>query len=329
LVARYHSAIYGLTSAATGNIAEAEDLTQETLIAAYLGLPHLRDPASFGAWLKGIARNLVRMWFRRRATTPALDGGHALEGLDDVAQPLPEERLDQRERLARIRQAVHELSTGNQEVVALRYWAEMSYAEIGETLGVPVSTVKSRLHKAKRQLETQLEPEIKRRIKMIPVTVGEIYAHEGEHGPTTVISLESEDGRSLPIWIGPCEGQWLAVSRVLGGEKLKRPGTYDWVISLLSELGIQITQVVVNALQDTTFYATIHLTQGQTQREIDARPSDAINLALRAGVPVFVAEEVMEAASKVVPDELPVDVRPFELPEWVQRHLSELRQKPT
>ena len=70
------------------------------------------------------------------------------------------------------------------------------------------------------------------------------------------------------------------------------------------------------------------MTLGQTQYEIDARSSDAINLALRAEVPVFVAEEVMDAAGIVVPDELPEDVRPFELPEWVQHHLSELSQNP-
>ena len=144
LVARYRPTIFGLAFAATGHVAEAEDLTQETLIAAYLSLPRLRDPERFGVWLYGIARNLVRVWYRRRARTPTLDGGHLLEKLADGSQRAPEERIDQQERLARIRQAVQELSSGNRQAVTLRYWGDMSYAEISAALDVPVSTVKSR-----------------------------------------------------------------------------------------------------------------------------------------------------------------------------------------
>jgi len=99
LIARYRPTIFGLAFAATGHAGEAEDLTQETLIAAYLSLPRLRDPERFGVWLYGIARNLVRMWYRRQAGTPTLDGGHLLEELVDDSQRTPEERVDQQERL--------------------------------------------------------------------------------------------------------------------------------------------------------------------------------------------------------------------------------------
>ncbi len=320
LVARYRSAIYGLALAATGDVAEAEDLTQETLIAAHLGLPHLRDPALFGSWLKGIARNLVRMWYRRHAATPRLDGGHALDELANRATPSPEEHIDHQERLKRIRQAVQELSTGNQQAVTLRYWAGMSYAEISETLDVPVSTIKSRLHKAKRQLQAQFgEQKVERRVKMIPVKLGEILAHEGEYGPGAVINLVSEDGRSLPIWIGLFEGQSLALSRVLSSDELIRPLTFDMVVNILTELGAQVSQVVISALKDTTFYATIHLALGQNRHRIDARPSDAINLAIRTGAPLYVANEVMEAVNTEPPCRTLDDLQPLELPEAVSQ----------
>jgi RNA polymerase sigma factor (sigma-70 family) len=320
LVARYRPAIYGLAFAATGDAAEAEDLTQETLITAYLGLPHLRDPALFGAWLKGIARNLVRMWYRRHAATPRLDGGHALDELVSRATLSPEEHIDRQERLERIRQAVQELSTGNQQAVTLRYWAGMSYAEISETLDVPVSTVKSRLHKAKRQLQAQFgEQKVERRVKMIPVKLGEILAHEGEYGPGAVINLVSEDGRSLPIWIGLFEGQSLALSRVLSSDELIRPLTFDMVVNILTELGAQVSQVVISALKDTTFYATIHLALGQNRHRIDARPSDAINLAIRTGAPLYVANEVMEAVNTEPPCRTLDDLQPLELPEAVSQ----------
>ena len=163
---------------------------------------------------------------------------------------------------------------------------------------------------------------MKKREKMFPVTVGELYAHELKGGPHTIVSLDSEDGRSLPIWIGPYEGQALAINRVLSGDELHRPITFDLMAKMLATLGVEVTQVVVSALKDTTFYATLHLTLGDVEHEIDARPSDAINLAVRVGAPVFVAEGVMSAAGKGKPDALPEDIQPFELPEALLKLLS-------
>jgi RNA polymerase sigma factor (sigma-70 family) len=324
LVARYRPGIYGLAFAATGNVAEAEDLTQETLIAAYLGLPRLRDPSRFGVWLYGIARNVVRMWYRRRANTPALDGGHAIAALEDRSQRSPEERLDRQESLARIREAVQELSTGNREAITLRYWGEMSYAEISATLNVPLSTVKSRLHKAKRQLQARLgEKRMEQRIKMIPVKVGELYTHDYQGQPHAIVLLESEDGRSLPIWIGRFEGLSLALNRVLESDELMRPLTYDTVANIFDTLSVRLEKVTVSALKDTTFLATLHLWLGEVEHEIDARPSDAINLAVRVSAPIFVAEDVMNSAAKSAPIELPEDVKPLELPESILKMAKE------
>jgi RNA polymerase sigma factor (sigma-70 family) len=325
LVARHRPAVFGLMYAATGEPGEAEDLTQETLIAAYLGLKHLNDPSRFGAWLKGIARNMIRMWYRKRANAPALDGGHALEQLTQPAPTTPEEHLDRRERMERIHQAVQELSTGNQQAVALRYWAGMTYAQISAELNVPLSTVKSRLHKAKKQLQTHLgEAQRPRRVDMISVSVGELYGFTSDRGPEVIVTLVSEDGRLLPIWIGPMEGQFLAVHKVFGRQGLKRPLTYEMFADMLDQFGAQVERVVISALKDTTFYATIDVTLGQTSYQVDARPSDAINLALRLDTPVYVAEEVLDTTGIAALDELPKDARPIELNKWIDRLPSQL-----
>jgi RNA polymerase sigma factor (sigma-70 family) len=323
LVARYRPAIYGLAFAATGSVAEAEDLTQDALIAAYLSLPHLRDPHRFGAWLKGIARNMVRMWYRKRAAMPNFDGGHLIDELNLGHRRLsPEEHVDRQERLGRIRQAIQDLSTGNQQAITLRYWDEMSYAEISDTLDVPLSTVKSRLHNAKQQLKTQLDQEItERRTDLIPVNVGEIYAFESEHGPAAIVMLEAGDGRSLPIWIGPSEGMSLAIARVLG--RVKRPLTFDLLTDIFTELGIELSQVVVNALQENTYHATLHLASDEGRHEIDARPSDAINIAVRTGAPLYVAPDVMDRAGKMEHEHLPDDLEPMEIPDWVFSQLDD------
>jgi RNA polymerase sigma factor (sigma-70 family) len=323
LVARYRPAIYGLALAATGSAAEAEDLTQDTLIAAFLGLPQLRDPDRFGAWLKGIARNMLRMWYRRHAARPAFDGGHLLDEMDSGSQRLsPEEHVERQERTARIRQAVQDLSASNQQAIALRHWGEMSYAEIGDALNVPVSTVKSRLHKAKRQLHAQLHAQkMEARMGLIRVNIGEIYAFESEHGPAAIVALVADDGRSLPIWVGPSEGMSLAIARVLG--RAKRPITFDLLADIFNELAIDVGQVVVSALKGNTFFATIHLTSDQGQCEIDARPSDAINIAVRTGAAVYVASDVMEQAGKIRHQHLPEELEPLEIPDWISAQLCD------
>jgi len=87
------------------------------------------------------------------------------------------------------------------------------------------------------------------------------------------------------------------------------------VVNILAELGAQVSQVVISALQDTTFYATIHLAVDQNQHEIDARPSDAINVAIRTGAPLYVTSDVMEAIGRE-PSRVPLDeLQPLELPE--------------
>jgi bifunctional DNase/RNase len=178
------------------------------------------------------------------------------------------------------------------------------------------------LHKAKRQLQTQLgKKKVERRVEMIPVKLGDILAYESEygpeHGPGAIVCLVSEDGRSLPIWIGPFEGMSLALNRVLNSDELIRPLTYDMVVNMLADLGAQVSQVVISALQETTFYATIHLAVGQDQHEIDARPSDAINVAIRTGAPLYVSSDVMETVNKE-PPRTPLDeLQPLELPETI------------
>jgi bifunctional DNase/RNase len=120
------------------------------------------------------------------------------------------------------------------------------------------------------------------------------------------------------------EGQFLAVHKVFGRQGLKRPLTYEMFADMLDQFGAQVERVVISALKDTTFYATIDVTLGQTSYQVDARPSDAINLALRLDTPVYVAEEVLDTTGIAALDELPKDARPIELNKWIDRLPSQL-----
>ena len=110
-----------------------------------------------------------------------------------------------------------------------------------------------------------------------------------------VVLREPESRRYLPIWIGQFEAD--AISFVLQNLTPKRPMTHDLLRTTIHELGGSVIQVLINDIQDTTFFARIFIQTNTTTLELDARSSDAIALALRADVPIYVAAHVMEQAS--------------------------------
>jgi bifunctional DNase/RNase len=115
-----------------------------------------------------------------------------------------------------------------------------------------------------------------------------------------VILKELDQERFLPIWIGPCEAE--AITIKLQDVDVKRPLTHDLMSKFITELGGVISHVLVNDLRDDTYYARIVMGVDGETIEIDSRPSDAMALAVRADVPIFVDEEVMEKAS-VIPED--------------------------
>jgi bifunctional DNase/RNase len=115
-----------------------------------------------------------------------------------------------------------------------------------------------------------------------------------------VILLKEVDAeRILPIWIGPYEAEAIAIR--LREVEIPRPLTHDLLTNVIAELGGDVSHIVVNDLRNDTFYARIAVDIDGRQLEIDSRPSDAIALAVRVSVPIFVEEEVMAEAS-IVPE---------------------------
>lgn len=109
-----------------------------------------------------------------------------------------------------------------------------------------------------------------------------------------VILRDPESQAFLPIWIGLFEAS--AIQLGLESVASPRPRTHDLLVSMLRTLGSEVVKVVVADLREQTFYAVIHVRRGSEELEIDARPSDAIAVALRTGSPVFVARAVLEKA---------------------------------
>ena len=109
-----------------------------------------------------------------------------------------------------------------------------------------------------------------------------------------VILKENDSDRYLPIWIGPAEADAIAVK--LQDLGVPRPLTHDLLREVIDKLGGSIKHILVNDLQNDTFYATITIDINGVQEDIDCRPSDAVALAVRAQVPIYANESVLDKA---------------------------------
>ncbi|CAB4914624.1 unannotated protein [freshwater metagenome] len=111
-------------------------------------------------------------------------------------------------------------------------------------------------------------------------------------GKQPIVLLKTAEGnRFLPIWIGHPEAA--AILMRLQGSATPRPMTHDLMTDILSDLEARCVQVAVTELRDNTFFATITIELDGRRIEVDSRPSDALALAVRAGAPIFAAEEVI------------------------------------
>ena len=111
-----------------------------------------------------------------------------------------------------------------------------------------------------------------------------------------IVMLRERDGdQQLPIWIGPCEADSIGI--VLQETELSRPMTHDLLRLVIEEMGGTISSVHINELRESVFHALLYIkVKNGAELKIDCRPSDAIALAVRVSVPIFVDELVMEAA---------------------------------
>jgi bifunctional DNase/RNase len=116
-----------------------------------------------------------------------------------------------------------------------------------------------------------------------------------------VVLLKEELGlRVLPIWIGHPEATAILIA--IEGIVPPRPMTHDLLLSIITAAGLVLERVEITRLDEGTFYASLALHGDAGEVVLDARPSDSIALAVRAGCPILVAEDVMDAAG-IVPDE--------------------------
>ena len=181
----------------------------------------------------------------------------------------------------------------------------MAHREVAAALGIGVGAVKTRLHKGRAALREELAAWW-REDDMAATTTGPVTMRvtevrrqpgEGTGGPRRRRSCSRRRGeRRLCIWVGAFEG--LQVAFALEGAELPRPMAYQFMTSLLEATGGRLAEARVTRLDDGTFYGVAVVEGPAGTREVDARPSDVLNLALLTGAPIRVDPGVLAEASE-------------------------------
>jgi bifunctional DNase/RNase len=139
--------------------------------------------------------------------------------------------------------------------------------------------------------------------QLVPMSIKGLMLDPVSNSPIVVLK-DDDDKLFLPIWVGIFEANAIALQ--LENVTTPRPMTHDLLKNAIAELDARVTRVVISDLRDSTFFAQIRVLinreGGDRMLELDARPSDAIALALRTDAPIFVTQSVLEQAQTITPE---------------------------
>lgn len=290
LVERHYELLLATCRRAAGDPHVAADAAQEAVVTALLGLERLRRDDRFAAWLIGIGLNLCRRAMQERARWARPDR------IEQAANgPTPDEAAEAALIAERVRAAIAALPPGQRAAVALFHLGGLSHAEVAGHLDTRPGAVKTRLHKARRALRRELADVHREEFPMsapVPMRVADVRRPAARPEKRIVVLEEIDGERVLPIWVGFPEAEAIVVE--LEAVELPRPGAHQLSHALLRAAGGRVAEVRISAVVEHVFYATVVLADGA---EVDARPSDALAVALVAGAPINAEPAVLESSA--------------------------------
>jgi RNA polymerase sigma factor (sigma-70 family) len=311
LVERYQQMVRRIVKKMVADEWVARELAQEAILQAYLSLHHLRDASRFKSWLYGITLNICRRYLQDQkmdmlSLETIVGGMHSdtITNFDDTVDPQSIAEAHDLHRL--VLDAKNELSARDKEATLLFYYEQLTLQEIAALAGVSVGAIKGRLHRARKQLHERLSivymPERREEPKKMKTRLVTIEAVR-EHPETRkcFMVLKDDDGVRLVIWIGRSEA--LTIAAGLTEISPPRPTTAHLMASLFEITGLQLKEVRIEACKDDIFYAEITVADGKRDYNLDARPSDALALAVLLKRPIFVADTLMKQFEQALPFE--------------------------
>ena len=147
-----------------------------------------------------------------------------------------------------------------------------------------------------------------------PVSIHGLAMDPKNNSPILLLKVDGAQ-KALPVWIGAYEAN--AIAMCLAGMESPRPMTHDLLYNTITQAGYRVTKVVITDLKDTTFYAAIYLNSDSGSMEMDARPSDAVALAVRSEAPIYVMEDVLDQ-SAVDMSTIEKDAAATQKDEWLE-----------
>ncbi len=317
LFQRYAPSVQRLCTRLLGPTGEAQDITQEAALQAFLGLSHLREPARFAAWFHAIAANLAHSALRRRSEE------HSLEQLGEETMahvlwispsPTIEESLLTREIQEAILLALQDLSPTHCQAVVGFYLQGYRYEELAEQLGIPLSTLKWRLFESRKRLKTLLQPlaetllypvESQQRKEKYMTTEDLVTLHIDSlrRLPFTrqylAVLRDPASSHMLPVSLTEAEFNALEVAFRARQDAGALAVPQDLAQRLLESFEAHPQQVLINALVGQILYATVTFKQGKHLREVDMRLVEALALAVRADAPIFIKRSLFETSTSL------------------------------
>lgn len=146
---------------------------------------------------------------------------------------------------------------------------------------------------------------------MIPMELVGVRLEVPANTPVLMLREQTGDHRILPIYIGGPEAS--AIHFALEGLVPPRPLTHDLMGTLVDVLGARVERVVITEMREHTYYAELHLRQGDAERVVSCRPSDAVALAVRQEIPIFASAEVLDEAGQAAATDIADDADPAEI----------------
>ncbi len=311
LVERYQQMVGHIARKMVADEWVAHELAQESILQAYLSLDHLRDTSRFKSWLYGITLNICRSYLHDQKmdmlSLETIMGGvrsDIITNSDNMVDPQTIAEAHDLHRL--VLDAIDELSSRDKEATLLFYYEQLTIQEIAALSGVSVGAIKGRLHRARKQLQERLSrvyiPERRkeqRKMNRRQVTIDAVREHSGTR--QCFIVLKNDHDARLIICIGKAEA--LTIAAGLTEISPPRPMTAHLMASLFDVTGIQLKEVRIEAHKDDIFYAVITVADGKGEHDLDARPSDALALAVLMKRPIFVADTLMQRFEQKIPFE--------------------------
>lgn len=338
LIERYQQMVRRIALGMVAHEEIARELAQEALLQAYLSLDHLRDSSRFKSWLYGIVLNVCRSYIRDQKINPysleAMMGG-MYRDVPYYPSPVmdPEEIAEQRELHTIVLQAIQELSPKDRAATLLFYYEQLSMREIAAILGVSITAVKGRLHRAREQLRERLLPvyagtehrsTTAERNEIMPQVKVATVIENTEIRQNAIVLLDETAQRVLTIYVGAPEAMLIAMGHTEIAPT--RPMGIHLLINLLRATGMEFEEARIETLKDEIFYAVAKFRNGTAVHELDARPSDAIALAVLLGRPIYVAEEVLATCGIALPEGKTLQVDKDKARASVIRKIEEQKQ---